>query len=93
MKVLIICIRYVTAAKGIKMGRGKGVFMGALVSKEHMAKIRRYINYAIEEGGKILCGETVNTPLLEDDEGPDNDGRMSDGKILCIGNYRNSISV
>ena len=53
--------------------------MGALVSKEHMAKVRRYINYAIEEGGKILCGETVSTPLLEDDDGPDNDGRMSEG--------------
>jgi len=74
--------KYVTAAKGIKMGRGKGVFMGALVSKEHMAKVRRYINYAIEEGGKILCGETVNTPLLEDDEGPDNDGRMNDGYFI-----------
>ena len=54
--------------------------MGALVSKEHMAKVKRYINYAIEEGGKILCGETVNTPLLEDDDGPDNDGRMSEGE-------------
>ena len=56
--------------------------MGALVSKEHMAKVKRYINYAIEEGGKILCGETVNTPLLEDDDGPDNDGRMSEGKYF-----------
>merc|ERR1719270_236282 len=24
---------------------------GPVVSKEHMAKVRRYINYAIEEGG------------------------------------------
>ena len=93
MKACVINFRYVTAAKGIKMGRGKRVFMGALVSKEHMAKVRRYINYAIEEGGKILCGETVNTPLLEDDEGPDNDGRMSDGKIFHIVNYRNSKSI
>ena len=67
--------------------------MGALVSKEHMAKVRRYIKYAIEEGGKILCGETVNTPLLEDDEGPDNDGRMSDGNMIYIGNHRFSISL
>ena len=64
------------------MGRGRGVFMGALVSKEHMEKVRRYINYAVEEGGKILCGETVNVPLLEDDDGPDKDGRMSEGIIF-----------
>ena len=68
------------------MGRGRDVFMGALVSKEHMEKVRRYINYAIEDGGKILCGETVNVPLLEDETGPDKEGNgeMSGGNFFLI---------
>ena len=74
-------LRYVAAAKGIRMGRGREVFMGALVSKEHMEKVRKYINYAIEDNGKILCGETVNIPLLEDEEGPDKEGNMSGGNL------------
>ena len=74
-------LRYVTAAKGIRIGRGRDVFMGALVSKEHKEKVQRYVHYAIEDGGQILCGETVNVPLLEDEEGPDKEenGRMSGG--------------
>ena len=63
------------------MGRGRDVFMGALVSKEHMEKVRRYINYAIEDDGKILCGETINVPLLEDEAGPDKEGKMSEGNL------------
>ena len=63
------------------MGRGRDVFMGALVSKEHMEKVRRYINYAIEDDGKILCGETVNVPLLEDETGPDKEGKLSGGNL------------
>ena len=57
--------------------------MGALVSKEHMQKVRKYINYAIEDGGQIVCGETVNVPLLEDEEGPDKEenGRMGGGNV------------
>ena len=68
------------------MGRGKEVFMGALVSKEHMEKVQRYVGYAIEDGGQILCGETVNIPLLEDEDGPDNveNGRMSGGHLKIL---------
>ena len=78
-----LSLRYVTAAKGIRIGRGRDVFMGALVSKEHKEKVQRYVDYAIEDGGQILCGETVNVPLLEDEEGPDKEenGRMSGGNI------------
>ena len=66
------------------MGKGKDVFMGALVSKEHLEKVRRYVKYAIEEDGQILCGETVNVPLLEDEDGPDKDGKMSEGTICFV---------
>jgi len=81
-----LSLRYVTAAKGIRIGRGRDVFMGALVSKEHKEKVQRYVQYAIEDGGQILCGETVNVPLLEDEEGPDKEenGRMSGGNILMF---------
>ena len=81
-----LSLRYVTAAKGIRIGRGRDVFMGALVSKEHKEKVQRYVDYAIEDGGQILCGETVNVPLLEDEEGPDKEenGRMSGGNILMF---------
>ena len=60
--------------------------MGALVSKEHKEKVQRYVDYAIEDGGQILCGETVNVPLLEDEEGPDKEenGRMIGGNILMF---------
>lgn len=37
--------------------------LGALVSKEHLAKVKFYIKLALEEGGEILCGETVDPPL------------------------------
>ena len=37
--------------------------MGALVSKQHLDKVRSYVKYALEDGGAILCGETVNEPL------------------------------
>ena len=86
-----LLIRYIAAAKGIRMGRGPDVFMGALVSKEHLEKVRRYVNYAIEDGGQILCGETVNAPLLEDEEGPDEEvnGRMSGG-MKCTEPYSSS---
>ena len=74
------------AARNIRIGRGKNVFMGALISKEHLEKVRRYVNYAIEEGGQILCGETVNVPLLEDDNGPDDlTGIMEKGKKCSNG--------
>ena len=36
---------------------------GAVVSKEHRDKIIDYINLAIEEGGNVLCGGNITTPL------------------------------
>ncbi|KAK7076260.1 Aldehyde dehydrogenase 8 member A1 [Halocaridina rubra] len=53
---------FVDAAKEIKVGpaASEGVFMGALNSKPHLEKVRRYIKYAVEDGGKIECGEGVD---------------------------------
>mgnify|MGYP001800860854 FL=1 len=33
---------------------------GALVSRDHLDKVRYYIELAKEEGGKIECGHTVD---------------------------------
>lgn len=32
-------------------------YVGALISKEHLAKVKGYVKIAQEEGGKIECGE------------------------------------
>ena len=48
--------------RALKVGcpEDPSVFMGALNSKPHLAKVRNYIKYAIEDGGKIECGEGVD---------------------------------
>jgi len=60
---------YVSAAKKIKVGRGRKVFMGALVSQGHLEKVKGYVKVALEEGGVVHCGETAATGDLvpEDD--------------------------
>lgn len=35
--------------------------MGPLNSKPHLEKVLRYINYAVEDGGKVLCGHGVDS--------------------------------
>ena len=44
----------VDEAKAIKVGdpEEEDVFMGALNSKPHLEKVRRYIEYAVEDGGQ-----------------------------------------
>ena len=39
--------------------------MGAIVSDDHLAKIRSYIDLAVEEGGKVLCGGEAPRDLPE----------------------------
>ena len=44
-------------------GKNSGTFMGALISKDHLAKVKGYVNIAREEGASILCGdEDLNLP-------------------------------
>ena len=38
-----------------------GVFMGPLNSKPHLEKVLKYITYAVEDGGRVLCGHGVDT--------------------------------
>jgi len=60
------CKRYVeTVRSTLKVGPPKdnSSKIGALVSKEHIEKVKSYIKLAVEEGGTILCGETVDPPL------------------------------
>lgn len=35
--------------------------MGPLNSKPHLEKVLRYINYAVEDGGQVLCGQGVDS--------------------------------
>ncbi|EEC06773.1 aldehyde dehydrogenase, putative [Ixodes scapularis] len=50
----------------LKVGppQSESVFMGALVSKEHLEKVRFYIKLAMEDGGKVLCGGLREEPDL-----------------------------
>ncbi|XP_048387780.1 2-aminomuconic semialdehyde dehydrogenase isoform X2 [Stegostoma tigrinum] len=40
--------------------------MGALISKEHLEKVKGYINLAKNEGAKILCGEGIDSLEIPD---------------------------
>ena len=49
---------FVAKVKQLKVGPPSETYtnIGAVVSKSHMEKVLSYINIAIDEGGKILCG-------------------------------------
>ena len=49
---------FIQAVKGLKIGnpKSKETNQGALVSKDHLEKVKSYISLAKEEGGTILCG-------------------------------------
>ncbi|KAG0428381.1 hypothetical protein HPB47_024631 [Ixodes persulcatus] len=57
---------FVQEAKKLKVGppQSESVFMGALVSKEHLEKVKFYIKLAMEDGGKVLCGGLREEPDL-----------------------------
>eukprot|EP00095_Tigriopus_kingsejongensis_P012399 snap_masked-scaffold364_size194629-processed-gene-0.15 protein:Tk12399 transcript:snap_masked-scaffold364_size194629-processed-gene-0.15-mRNA-1 annotation:"hypothetical protein DAPPUDRAFT_128869" len=58
--------KFVRATKRITVGdpEDPSSFMGALNSEVHLKKVQTYIEYAKEDGGQILCGETVTTLSL-----------------------------
>ncbi|XP_065569439.1 2-aminomuconic semialdehyde dehydrogenase-like isoform X2 [Artemia franciscana] len=58
--------RLVALAKSIRVGpwNDEEAFMGALVSKEHLEKVKTYVRYAVEDGGTVHCGETMETVNL-----------------------------
>ncbi|XP_032041288.1 2-aminomuconic semialdehyde dehydrogenase isoform X2 [Aythya fuligula] len=55
--------RFVAEAKKWKVGNPSDptVNMGALISKEHLEKVRSYVKRAQAEGARILCGEGVDS--------------------------------
>ncbi|KAJ1154740.1 hypothetical protein NDU88_007483 [Pleurodeles waltl] len=55
--------KFVDAAKKWKVGLpcDPKASMGALISKEHLQKVRNYVKKAREEGAQIVCGEGVDT--------------------------------
>lgn len=42
-------------------------FLGALISHEHLEKVRGYVDLAVEEGGRILVGGTHVVEDLSDE--------------------------
>ena len=71
------------------------VKMGALISKEHLAKVKGYLEVAQQEGAAILCGDGVDTLELpeknkkvwgeggegrEGREGREGEGRRGEGR-------------
>ncbi|XP_041418888.1 2-aminomuconic semialdehyde dehydrogenase [Xenopus laevis] len=54
--------RFVEAAKKWKVGTPSDptASMGALISANHLEKVRSYVKKALEEGATVLCGEGVN---------------------------------
>nr|QHA94762.1 retinoic acid anabolism [Holothuria glaberrima] len=59
---------FVDATRKLKVGppTESTTNVGALISKEHLAKVKGYVKIAQEEGGKIECGEgssDENVPL------------------------------
>ncbi|ROT62271.1 putative aldehyde dehydrogenase family 8 member A1-like [Penaeus vannamei] len=61
--------KFVDIAKEIKVGCpfSQEVFMGALNSKPHLEKVKKYVKYAVEDGGSVLCGEGVDLLILPED--------------------------
>ncbi|XP_053568169.1 2-aminomuconic semialdehyde dehydrogenase, partial [Bombina bombina] len=53
---------FVAASKEWKVGAPSDptACMGALISENHLAKVRSYVRKALEEGATILCGEGVD---------------------------------
>ncbi|XP_032810842.1 2-aminomuconic semialdehyde dehydrogenase [Petromyzon marinus] len=58
--------KFVKAARAWKVGPPDDFTsnMGPLISKEHLAKVRGYVELAERDGGQVLCGEGVDPLLL-----------------------------
>ncbi|XP_042237511.1 2-aminomuconic semialdehyde dehydrogenase-like [Homarus americanus] len=61
--------KFVAVTKELRVGNpsDESVFMGALNSKPHLEKVRCYVKYAIEDGGTIVCGETIDSCVLSEE--------------------------
>ncbi|XP_045610114.2 2-aminomuconic semialdehyde dehydrogenase [Procambarus clarkii] len=61
--------KFVEVTKELQVGdpSNDDMFMGALISKAHLDKVRSYVHYAIEDGGTVLCGEGVDLCILQEE--------------------------
>lgn len=59
--------RFVAAAGSLRIGDplDPGTEQGALVSREHLDKVTRYVGLAREEGGVLACGGVSPAPVNE----------------------------
>ncbi|XP_073252148.1 2-aminomuconic semialdehyde dehydrogenase-like [Porites lutea] len=57
--------KFVEKTRQLQVGSPKdpGTNLGALISKEHLAKVLGYVKLAVNEGGEIVCGEGKDPPL------------------------------
>ena len=62
---LPIC--FIMWCRGMKVGdpREQDTQVGALISKEHLAKVRSFIDLARKEGATVHCGEGVDELTLK----------------------------
>ncbi|XP_077990026.1 2-aminomuconic semialdehyde dehydrogenase-like isoform X2 [Glandiceps talaboti] len=69
--------KFIEGARKVKVGAPyeDTTNMGALVSKEHLAKVKGYVNIAVTEGGTIHCGDRV-------DEKPDLPEKHKEGYFM-----------
>jgi len=58
--------QFIAATKGMKVGPSldTDTNVGALISKEHLAKVKSYVELAKEEGGTVHCGEGIQSLSL-----------------------------
>ncbi|MGJ3236547.1 aldehyde dehydrogenase [Marivirga sp.] len=63
--------KFVQKVRALKVGNpaDPSVNMGALVSAQHLNKVKSYISLAKEEGGKLLCGEEAFELIEENKKG------------------------
>lgn len=61
--------RFVAQVRKLKVGSplDPDTFMGALISKEHLSKVRRYVEIAKKEGATVLTGEGIDTMILPEE--------------------------
>lgn len=57
--------KFVEKTRQLQVGSPKdpATNLGALISKEHLAKVLGYVKIAVNEGGEIVCGEGKDPPL------------------------------
>ncbi len=98
--------RFVQETRKLKVGAPKepDTNMGALISKEHLHKVKGYVSIAVQDGGLLMCGEGKESLDLhkENENGyfmrptviinvPDDSRSMQEeifGPVTCINSFK-----